>query len=262
MTRCCSCCEPARQDVDITSLTEADAIKERVRSKYSSIAEGSGADYTTIVDGYEEIEGYVEEANLGLGCGLPVEYAALVEGQIVLDLGSGAGLDAFVARRIVGDTGVVVGLDFSEAMIVRAHNNAQRLGYENVHFVLGDIEAMPFHAEYADVIVSNCVLNLVPDKERAFAEMFRVLRPGGHFAISDVVHEYSLPEAERQRAEAYVGCVAGAIEREDDLAMLRKAGFQSVQAMNVRQIPEAPGALSVTVCGTRPWRRNTYPISG
>jgi len=147
---------------------------------------------------------------------------------------------------------MVVGLDFSEAMVVRAHNNAQRLGYENVHFVLGDIEAMPFHAECVDVIVSNCVLNLVPDKGRAFAEMFRVLRPRGHFAISDVVLEYSLPEAERQRAEAYVGCVAGAIEREVYLAMLRKAGFQSVREVNVRQIPEAPGALSVTVCGTKP----------
>jgi arsenite methyltransferase len=211
-----------------------------------------------IGDAYDGVEGYVPEADLGLGCGLPVEHAGLAEGQTVLDLGAGAGLDAFVARRIVGETGRVLGVDFTPEMVEKARANAAKLGYANVQFEHGDIEALPFAEASVDVMISNCVLNLVPNKARAFAEMARVLRPGGHFCVSDVVTRGDLPPAVRQSAELYAGCVAGALPEAEYLALLAEAGFEGVEVVKARPIdlPEslgASGALwSVTVRGVRP----------
>ena len=222
-----------------------------------------------IGDAYDGVEGYVAEADLKLGCGLPVEHAGLAPGQTVLDLGSGAGLDAFIARREVGDTGHVLGVDFTPEMVEKARANAARLGFDNVQFEHGDIEALPFADGSVDVVVSNCVLNLVPDKPRAFAEMHRVLRPGGHFCISDVVSRGALPTAVRASAELYAGCVAGAIEQAAYLALLTGAGFERVEVVAERRIevPEAAlpplsdadraaldagGLYSVTARGVRP----------
>ena len=210
---------------------------------------------------YDGVDGYVEVADLKLGCGLPVEHAGLAPGQTVLDLGAGAGLDAFVARRVVGEEGTVLGVDFTPEMVRKARQNAAALGYENVHFEHGDVEALPFADASADVVVSNCVLNLVPDKARAFAEAFRVLRPGGHVCVSDVVSRGELPETVRASAELYAGCVAGALEREAYLGIVRDAGFEGVEVVAERPIDlpdgllpdgaEAP-LLSVTVRATRP----------
>ena len=245
-----SCCASSGSE---SVPEEAQAIKDVVREKYSQIATaGDGCGYSMIGDAYDGVDGYVEEADLGLGCGLPVEYAGLLPGHTVLDLGSGAGLDAFVARRTVGGNGEVIGLDFSESMVARARQHAHGLGYDNVRFVLGDIEKMPLPDAFADVIISNCVLNLVPAKQRAFEEMYRVLRRGGHFAISDVVLCGPLQDSVRQSVEAYVGCIAGAIERDAYVRLIRETGFIKVQVMTERQIPATAGALSITVRGVKP----------
>jgi SAM-dependent methyltransferase len=214
-----------------------------------------------IGDAYDGVDGYVAEADLKLGCGLPVEHAGLAPGMTVLDLGAGAGLDAFVARRIVGEAGAVLGVDFTPEMVEKARQNAAKLGYENVRFELGDIEALPFEEASVDVVVSNCVLNLVPDKRRAFAETLRVLRPGGHLCVSDVISQGELPEAVRASAELYAGCVAGALERSAYLAIVAEAGFENVEVAAERPIDlpagllpedaEAP-LLSITVRARRP----------
>lgn len=196
-----------------------------------------------IGDSYEGVEGYEAAADLRLGCGIPTEHAGLEPGQSVVDLGSGAGLDAFVARRIVGEDGRVVGLDFAPEMVEKARSNAEDLGYENVEFVRGEIEEMPFEDDLFDAALSNCVLNLVPDKGRAFAETFRVLRPGGHFCISDVVHRGELPGAVRRSAELYAGCVAGALEEEAYLDLVRGAGFTDVVVLDRRRIEVPVRAL-------------------
>ncbi len=248
--RVSSCCKPDRHE---TLPEDAASVREVVREKYSQIAAGDiSCGCSMIGDASDEVDGYVPEADLSLGCGLPVEHAGLLPGQRVLDLGSGAGLDAFVARRIVGDTGEVIGLDFSGPMVEKARRNARQLGYKNVRFVLGDIEQIPLSNASVDVIVSNCVLNLVPAKHAAFAEAYRVLRHGGRFAVSDVVLSGPLPDEERQCAESYVGCIAGAMEREAYLRLIRGAGFEAVQVVKEWRIPDAPGALSITVCGTKP----------
>jgi cyclopropane-fatty-acyl-phospholipid synthase len=228
-------------------------IKATVREKYGQIATGAATgcggttccgddslDISMVGDAYDNVEGYVADADLSLGCGLPTEYANLQPGQTVLDLGSGAGLDAFVARRIVGETGQVLGVDMTPEMIARARDNAEKLGYDNVTFHQGDIEALPLDDATVDVVISNCVLNLVPDKQAAFAEMHRVLRPGGHFCVSDIVYEGELPEAVKRSAELYVGCVAGAMERSAYLDTLRAAGFANVRVVKekVITIPE------------------------
>lgn len=216
------------------------ALKAVVRDKYARIArqqESCCDDSCSMIgEAYDGVEGYVAEADLSLGCGLPTEHANLAPGQTVLDLGSGAGLDAFVARQIVGPSGRVLGLDFTEDMVDKARSNVRSLGYDNVEFYLGDIEEMPFEAESVDVILSNCVLNLVPDKAAAFTEMYRVLRPGGHFCISDVVWEGCMPDSLRCSMEDYVGCVAGAMQRAVYLEALRVAGFADVQVVTQRSI--------------------------
>ncbi len=266
------CCAPGCCD-DAAGAAPADDLKTVVRDKYAKIAVQGGSccsdlgDVSMIGDDYDDVAGYVADADLGLGCGLPTEHARLRPGQTVLDLGSGAGIDAFVARGIVGEAGRVVGVDMTPEMIDRARVNAAALGYTNVEFVRGDIEALPLEAETIDVVISNCVLNLVPDKDAAFAEMHRVLRPGGHFCVSDVVHEGAMPEAVRRSAELYAGCVAGSMERAAYLDRLRAAGFREVRVVKERaiEIPEdalraderdalrASGAvfLSVTVFGVK-----------
>lgn len=227
-------------------------IKQLVQEKYSEIANqnreqnassccgatGSCGDevYNIMADDYSKLDGYNADADLGLGCGLPTEFAKIKKGDTVIDLGSGAGNDAFIARRIVGEEGAVIGVDFTEAMISRARENAQKLNYTNVEFRLGDIDHMPITSDKADVIVSNCVLNLVPDKHKVFGEIFRVLKPGAHFSISDIVLEGALPEKWKTIAELYAGCVAGAIQKKDYLNIIEEAGFIDVQLQKQKPI--------------------------
>ncbi|HHV84835.1 MAG TPA: arsenite methyltransferase [Petrimonas sp.] len=215
-------------------------IKEMVRQKYSEIALqdketnassccGSGCCstkvYNIMSEEYNSLDGYNPDADLGLGCGLPTQFAKIRKGDTVIDLGSGAGNDCFVARAETGEAGKVIGIDFTEAMINKARTNAEKLGFNNVEFRQGDIEKMPVTENVADVIVSNCVLNLVPNKQAVFAEMFRVLKQGGHFSISDIVLTGELPEKIKSAAEMYAGCVASAIDKEEYLSYVTKAGF-------------------------------------
>ena len=193
-------------------------------------------DYTIFSDDYSSLEGYNPDADLNLGCGLPTEFAKMKPGDTVVDLGSGAGNDAFVARQVVGESGRVIGLDMTEAMIQRATLNAIKLNFMNVDFVLGDIEEMPLDDNIADVVVSNCVLNLVPDKEKAFAETLRILKPGGHFSISDVVISGDLPNAIKDDAEMYAGCVAGAIDKEEYLEIVKNTGFKNITVQKQKEI--------------------------
>jgi len=235
---------------------KAEDLKLIVKEKYGEIASQSklanqssccgstssccDVDYTIFSDDYSGQEGYNPDADLGLGCGIPTNYAAIKKGDHVLDLGSGAGNDCFVARAIVGVTGKVTGLDFTEAMLEKANENKQKLGYTNVEFVKGDIEEMPLPDNSFDVVVSNCVLNLVPDKHKAFAEIMRVLKPNGHFCVSDVVIKGDLPEKLRKDAEMYAGCVSGAIEMDEYLDIIREKGFQnvSIHKQKVIAIPD------------------------
>jgi ubiquinone/menaquinone biosynthesis C-methylase UbiE len=181
-----------------------------------------------MADDYNELEGYNPDADLGLGCGLPTQFAKIKKGDVVIDLGSGAGNDAFVARHETGETGKVIGIDFTPAMLERARQNAELRGFNNVEFRQGDIEKMPVTANVADVIVSNCVLNLVQNKDGVFSEIFRVLKPGGHFSISDIVLEGELPKQIKEAAEMYAGCVAGAIQKQDYLKLIKSNGFTNV----------------------------------
>jgi SAM-dependent methyltransferase len=199
-----------------------------------------------MAEDYSTQEGYVAEADLGLGCGLPTEHAGLTEGMTVLDLGSGAGNDAFIARRSVGERGKVIGVDFTPAMIAKARANADKLGFNNVEFREGDIEHLPIGGNSVDAIVSNCVLNLVPNKAAAFAEMRRVLRPGGHFTVSDIVLAGVLPAAVQAAAEFYAGCVSGASQEADYLRGIADAGFEGVEVVKRRAI-EVPDAILATV---------------
>jgi arsenite methyltransferase len=217
-------------------------IKKTVRDKYSEIAVAAqqcgcsccGADAVTTIDSaimsddYSHIQGYVPEADLGLGCGLPTEHADIREGNTVLDLGSGAGNDAFIARQIVGPDGRVIGVDFTDEMLAKARWNTEKLGFDNVEFRKGDIEDMPVDNGVVDVVISNCVLNLVPDKQKAFAEIFRVLKPGGHFCVSDIVLRGALPDGLLSVAAMYTGCVAGALQIDDYLQVITGAGFADV----------------------------------
>lgn len=227
-------------------------IKQTVKEKYSQIAMQSkqenetsccgatgccsGVDYTIFSENYNQVKGYSADADLGLGCGIPTEYANINEGHTVVDLGSGAGNDCFVARAIVGEYGKVIGLDMTEAMIAKARENAKKLNYSNVEFVLGDIESMPINTKVADVVISNCVLNLVPNKQKAFEEIYRILKNGGHFSISDVVIKGELPEKIKQAAEMYAGCVAGAIDKDEYIRIIERSGFVDVMIQKEKQI--------------------------
>ena len=196
--------------------------------------------YNIMMEDYSKIEGYNADADLGLGCGLPTQFAKIKKGDTVIDLGSGAGNDAFVARHETGESGKVLGIDFTETMINKARINADKMGYNNVEFRFGDIDNMPVGDNTADVIVSNCVLNLVPDKTKVISEIFRVLKPGGHFSISDIVLVGDLPNALRQDAEMYAGCVAGAIQKDEYLQKIEDQGFSNItlQKEKVISLPD------------------------
>jgi arsenite methyltransferase len=262
-------------------------LKELVKSKYSAIARQSKTeneqsccgvggccgevDYTIFSESYDKEMGYNPDADLGLGCGIPTQYAGISAGHSLLDLGSGAGNDCFVARALVGSGGKVTGLDFTDEMILKARMNNSKLGYTNVKFTKGDIEEMPFDENQFDVIISNCVLNLVPDKNKAFSEIFRVLKPGGHFCVSDVVIKGELPEKLKNDAEMYAGCVSGAIDLTEYLSIIKDQNFKDI-TVHKQKLIEIPddimknylteselletksgkiGIFSVTVSGTK-----------
>lgn len=226
-------------------------LKQVVKEKYSEIANQDKAInassccgattpankvYNIMMDDYSDTEGYVEDADLGLGCGLPTEFAKIKLGDTVIDLGSGAGNDCFVARHETGEAGKVIGIDFTPEMIRKARTNAEKLGYNNIEFREGDIDNMPVNDAVADVIVSNCVLNLVPNKAKVINEIYRVLKPGGHFSISDIVLVGKLPDSLRSDAEMYAGCVAGAIQKDDYLNHIKEAGFKNITLQKVKTI--------------------------
>lgn len=196
----------------------------------------STVDYTVFSESYDSLKGYNPDADLGLGCGIPTQFAGIKEGDAVLDLGSGAGNDCFVARAIVGNEGSVVGIDFTDAMLQKARTNCEKLGFSNVSFVKGDIEEMPLEANTFDVVISNCVLNLVPNKDKAFAEIHRVLKPGGQFCVSDVVIKGVLPEKLQRDAEMYAGCVSGAIDISQYLGLIEKQGFKDITIFKQKEV--------------------------
>jgi SAM-dependent methyltransferase len=226
-------------------------VKEIVKEKYGEIAKSSSSccgpssccgstneivGYTVMNDEYTHLEGYVADADLSLGCGLPTEFAGIKKGDTVIDLGSGAGNDVFVARAIVGEQGKVIGVDMTKEMIEKAEQNNSKLGYTNVEFRFGDIEDLPLAENLADVVVSNCVLNLVPDKQKAFSEIYRTLKPGAHFCVSDIVVKGELPPELKKSAEMYAGCVSGAIQQDDYLAIIKEAGFINTEIKKTKVI--------------------------
>jgi SAM-dependent methyltransferase len=238
---------------------KSEYLKQIVKEKYGKIAEqanleesccssssccSSGVDYTVFSENYETKEGYNPDADLNLGCGIPTDYAGIRKGDHVLDLGSGAGNDCFVARAIVGDKGKVTGLDMTEPMVLKARENCAKLNFQNVEFILGDIEEMPFDDKLFDVVISNCVLNLVPDKSKAFKEIFRVLKPGGHFCVSDVVIKGKLSEKMKKDAEMYAGCVSGASEMTHYLKIIDSPGFLNVRVHKQKEIKLPDSILS------------------
>ena len=231
--------------------TEDNQLKAIVREKYSQIADQSKEDnaasccgsgpksnkvYQIMMDDYSGMEGYNSDADLGLGCGLPTQFAKIQPGDTVIDLGSGAGNDCFVARHETGPEGKVIGIDFTPSMIRKARLNADKMGYNNVEFREGDIEEMPVNDDSADVVVSNCVLNLVPNKKAVISEIFRILKPGGHFSISDIVLVGQLPENLRNEAELYAGCVSGAIQQEEYLNLIEESGFENITVQKKKTI--------------------------
>ena len=234
----------------IHSMKNAEKLKEIVREKYAEIAVADASENkscctpacctdgnkNSMADSYQGMSGYEPSADLGLGCGLPTQFAAIHKGATVVDLGSGAGNDCFVARAETGENGRVIGIDMTAEMIKRARQNVEKLGYSNVEFRLGEIENIPVTSNEADVVVSNCVLNLVPDKSKAFQEIFRILKPGGHFSISDVVLTGPLHDSLKKVAELYAGCVSGAIPKEEYLGIIRASGFENVRIQKEKNI--------------------------
>jgi len=272
-------------------------LKEIVKKKYNEIALqdketnmssccGAGGCstevYNIMSEDYTTLNGYNADADLGLGCGLPTQFAQIKQGDTVVDLGSGAGNDCFIARHETGETGKVIGVDFTPAMIDKARSNAEVRGFNNVEFRQGDIESMPITANTADVIVSNCVLNLVPNKDAVIKDIYRVLKPGGHFSISDVVLVGALPEGLRKDAEMYAGCVSGAIQKEVYMELIHANGFEQVTIQKEKPIiiPDdilinyltadqiaafkngATGIFSVTVFAKKPMAEKCVPGGG
>lgn len=281
----------------MTTLQTSEQLKQLVKDKYSEIAEQdrdlnassccgatgcSTIDNAIMAEDYTQLQGYAVDADLGLGCGLPTQHAQMKAGDTVIDLGSGAGNDAFVARSVVGEKGRVIGIDFTEKMIEKARMNAEKLGYNNVEFRQGDIEKIPVSANVADVVVSNCVMNLVPNKAKAFSETFRILKPGGHFSISDIVLKGDLPEGLQKSAEMYAGCVSGAIQQSDYLLTIKDAGFANLQLQKEKKITipneilalylteqefekyktDELGIYSITVFAEKPLAQTCAPGSG
>lgn len=227
---------------EIKSMVKEQYSKIALQEKEQNLSSCCGASaccnevYNIMADDYSKLNGYNPEADLGLGCGLPTQFAKIKKGDFVVDLGSGAGNDCFVARAETGETGKVIGIDMTPAMIERARQNAEKLNFHNVEFRLGEIESMPITSNVADVIISNCVLNLVPDKRKAFAEVLRVLKPGGHFSISDVVLSGNLPEKIIQTAEMYAGCISGAIQKDEYLNIIHDLGFDKISLQKEKRI--------------------------
>jgi len=269
-------------------------LKDLVKERYTKIAAQGKTEnassccgattptnkvYNIMMDDYSETKGYIEDADLGLGCGLPTQFAKIKKGDTVIDLGSGAGNDCFVARHETGVEGKVIGLDFTPIMIEKARINAEKLGYNNVEFREGDIDAMPVNNAIADVIVSNCVLNLVPNKQKVIKEIYRVLKPGGHFSISDIVLVGNLPDKLKEDAEMYAGCIAGAIQKLEYLGLIEDTGFQNIKVQKEKPIiiPDdilgkyltqdevnnlnkgTTGIFSITVYGEKPGIKEEKP---
>lgn len=258
---CCgvtNCCEgdnaKKTEQISTEHFKDAATIKAMVKEKYGSLAtkskeqnnasccgmvsccDNEESEVAIFANDYTGKEGYSKDADLGLGCGLPTEYAKIQKGDVVVDLGSGAGNDCFVARAETGETGKVIGIDMTETMIELANKNVAKLGFENVEFVLGELEDIPLEENTTDVVVSNCVFNLVPDKMKAFSETHRILKSGGHFSISDVVLRGELPDGLKNDAEMYAGCVAGALQQEEYLGIIEKAGFKNIQVQKEKEI--------------------------
>lgn len=267
---------------------DANKIKSMVKDQYGAIARSSGTkkgsccssgccgtdttESSVFSEDYSKLEGYVPDADLGLGCGIPLESAKIKQGDVVVDLGSGAGNDCFVVRRLVGEKGRVIGVDMTEEMIAKAQKNNATMGYSNVEFRLGEIENLPVEDDTADLVISNCVLNLVPDKHKAFQEILRVLKKGGHFSISDVVLEGKLPEKVKSITELYAGCISGALSKDEYLRIIQETGFEGIavdkekviglpeevltEVMNKEEIREFENCgvkiLSITVRGVKP----------
>jgi arsenite methyltransferase len=273
---------------------EREKIRKIVRERYAGIAGekssccgpastcGVGGAAETIGGriGYseKELRSVPQGANLGLGCGNPTAHASLKPGETVLDLGAGAGFDCFLASQEVGPEGRVIGVDMTPEMVEKARENVRRGGYKNVEFRLGEIENLPVPDGTVDVVISNCVINLSPEKRRVFAEVFRVLKPGGRLTISDLVLSKPLPESLRESVSAYVGCIAGAIPKKEYLETITAAGFRDVGIAEESSFPVScfsadpvvkgfiedlsvsPGAIealegavsSIKVCGVKP----------
>lgn len=254
-------------------------IKLAVRDKYgkiaSSVSSGGGSccgtssccgssEYSTFNESYDHLPGYNPDADLSLGCGIPIDYAGIKPGDFVLDLGCGAGNDCFVARSVTGEEGHVTGLDFTQQMLLKAEENRKKLGYGNISFVEGDIEEMPLPDGKFDVVISNCVINLVPDKRKAFKEIMRVLKSGGHFSISDVVIKGTLTEEMKSDMEAYAGCVSGAMEYKEYIDNIRETGFDDIRVNSEKKIEvpdsqlpaptgdEVAGVYSITISAVKP----------
>jgi len=267
-------------------MNNSQELKELVKQKYGEIAlqdkETSCCTvssccstievYNMMSEDYSTLNGYNADADLGLGCGLPTQFARINSGDTVVDLGSGAGNDCFVARAEAGETGKIIGVDFTPAMIVKARGNTAKRGFKNVEFREGDIENMPIGGNSIDVVISNCVLNLLPQKDKIFKEIFRILKQGGHFCISDIVLEGELPQPLTEAAEMYAGCVSGAIQKDKYLIEIFSAGFQQVKVEKQKAIvipdeilvkyldqqaldkykSEQTGVYSITVTGVKP----------
>ncbi|MDD5556582.1 MAG: arsenite methyltransferase [bacterium] len=249
-------------------------IKEIVREGYAKVAKGQGSccgasssccsgstpEGISSNIGYseEELRAAPEGANLGLGCGNPLAHEAIGEGDVVLDLGAGAGFDCFLAARRVGERGRVIGVDMTPEMVEKARRNAREGGFLNVEFRLGEIEKLPVEDRSVDIIISNCVINLSPDKRRVFQEAFRVLKPGGRLMVSDIVLVSELPEGIRNSVSGCIGCISGAIRREDYLDAVRAAGFGGIELLRERAFPledmihDVTAQAVIEACGADP----------
>ena len=255
-------------------MNTSSEIKEAVRQKYAEIAQGDAAvqkavssccgggecGSAAVVDmslGYDDAAraSIPEGADLGLGCGTPAGFAALREGMTVLDLGSGAGIDCFVASKHVGPGGKVIGVDMTDAMINKANENKAKVNASNVEFRLGEIESLPVDTGTVDRVISNCVINLVPDKEAAFREIYRVLKKGGSFTVSDIVIDGTVTETERKDASLWAGCISGAIDRKEYLAIINKTGFSDVKVASEKKydykLASGAAMFSITISGTK-----------
>ncbi len=279
---CCSdeATDTAVLETDLTKEKSEEELKQIVKDQYSQIALqskelnessccgstssccGDTTTFTIMADEYKNLKGYNPDADLGLGCGLPTEFAKIKKGDTVVDLGSGAGNDCFVARAETGDTGKVIGIDMTPAMIDKAKANAAKLGYTNVEFHLSEIEKMPLADNTTDVVVSNCVMNLIPNKVNAFNEVYRITKPGGHFSISDIVLTGELPTQLKAAATMYAGCVSGAVQKDEYLNIVKNAGFKnvSVQKEKLITIPDQILLDYMTIDEAKQFIRSGYGI--